>query len=67
MNCRCGLSVEEVHQISFLTVHGWALSDGLWEKQGFERLIVGRWGEHETMTRFELESAYYAQMEAAGG
>lgn len=67
MSCRCGLSQEDVYRISYLTMRGWTLSCGDWEKPGFERSIMGRWDREEPTTKFDLESAYYAQLETEDG
>jgi hypothetical protein len=67
MSCRCGLTVEEVHRIAYLTIHGWTLMGSHWEKQGFEQ-VVRRWNDQEERaSHFDLADAYYAQLEEADG
>lgn len=62
------LTIEEVHQIAYLTMHGWKLECGEWLKPGFERTIARRHScgcceRQETTDRFPLEEAYYRQEE----
>lgn len=63
------LTMEEVHQIAYLTMHGWQLSCGQWSKQGFQRAVnktqsCGCCAKQQPTTDFELEDAYYAELEA---
>jgi hypothetical protein len=62
------LTMEEVHQVAFLTLHGWTLSNGEWSKPGFQREISKRHGcgccfYEEKIGTFSLDDAYYAQLE----
>lgn len=55
---------EEIHRIAYLTMHGWDYRGEYhgWSKDGFER----RWlGNPCDATNYDLETAYWAQYEAA--
>lgn len=63
------LTTEEVHQIAYLTHHGWAYtSHSGWTKPGVTRL-VSRWvggstcREEETSSFDDTEEAYWRQRE----
>ena len=60
----------EIHQIAYVTQHGWVLCGESWSKAGFSRTVQDRdrydWLEtHERQTEdFDLDAAYDAQQEA---
>lgn len=71
MSC-CGLSVEEVHQVAYVTMKGWSLIGDKWEKDGFVHSFETRHGcgccaKQNTTPYFSLEAAYYAQWEMDHG
>lgn len=62
------LDMEEVHQISYLTMHGWELLYGDWRHVGFSRMVsknqpCGCCEKEEKVSTFSLEEAYLAQKE----
>jgi hypothetical protein len=68
----CGLSVEEVHQIAYLTMKGWVLGSEYWTKDGFERAEERTHGcgchHYEVKTPyFSLDEAYNTQLEQPDG
>jgi len=69
MTC-CGLSMREVHMVSYLTMKGWHLrySGDEWTKEGFthvreRRHTCGCCVKEEMTEVFSLDDAYDAQME----
>jgi len=63
-----GLSMEEVHQVAYLTMKGWVLVSDKWTKDGFEHSYEVSRGcscckETKTTPYFPLEAAYDAQWE----
>ncbi len=57
---------EEIHRIAYLTVHGWEYNEyGGWTKDGFTRVALDRHDREYEETSHALETAYYAQYEAA--
>ena len=67
-SCGC-LSMEEVHQVAYLTMRGWTLTwDQEWTKEGFEMKVEKRQNcgcctKEETTPYFPLGRAYDAQRE----
>ena len=67
MRC-CGLSMEEVHQVAYLTMKGWTLVGEEWTKEGFTHSHevsrgCGCCRESKSTPYFPLDEAYYAQTE----
>ncbi len=60
---------EEIHRIAYLTVHGWDYVNysgfNNWSKDGFTRTEHDRHGNPYEESNYDLETAYYAQYEAA--
>lgn len=56
------LTEEDVHQIAYLTQHGWELLGGRWQKDGFT-LEYEEWGESVSTTEWPRDRAYWAQKE----
>ena len=54
------VSVEDIHRIAFLTIHGWELTCDSWTKDGF---LLSCESRHEQRWHC-LEDAYWAQREA---
>lgn len=64
--------MRQVHQVAYLTMHGWAVWEETWSKEGFERTVQkSRWcgccTEDVTTSEFDLDSAYDAQQEKDHG
>ena len=69
---RCCLTVEEVHQIAYLTMKGWTLVGGEWTKDGFVHSYetsesCGCHFKKKETPYFSLERAYEAQWERDHG
>jgi len=67
MKC-CGLTMEEVHQVAYLTMKGWTLVGEQWTREGFEHTFETRHGcgccvKQNTTPYFQIEDAYNAQWE----
>jgi hypothetical protein len=64
-------STEDIHQVAYLTLHGWELSGLQWRKKGFARKVqkdhpCGCCSFEEETEDFDTDDAYWEQRDSDG-